>query len=245
MIGDQPWARTTLAQHARDAIISGVFRPLVGAYTRRTVIGREHLDGLDGPVVFVASHASHMDTPLILGALPAAWRRRTSVAAAADYFYGKRSLAMAVSLAFSTVPVQRGGQGTLAEGGSLLDRLIATERRNLVLYAEGTRSRTGSVGKLRSGAAVLAARHDVPLVPVHVDGTDAAMPVGNGWAKRADDGSRHDVTIAFGPPLDVGGVDGRADAMERVREFFASHGAATTPHDGQAQPGAAPPAGVR
>jgi hypothetical protein len=57
-------------------------------YTRRRLIGRERLDQLTGPVVFVANHNSHMDTPVILRALPGRWRRRTAVAAATDYFPG-------------------------------------------------------------------------------------------------------------------------------------------------------------
>ena len=52
------------------------------------------------------------------------------------------------------------------------------------MFAEGTRSRDGSVGRLRSGAAVLAAQHDLPLVPVHVSGTHEVMPVGRYWMKR-------------------------------------------------------------
>ena len=62
---------------------------------------------LDGPVVFVANHCSHVDTPVLLRSLPASWRRRTAVAAAADYFYSRRLLASAVSLAFGTVPLER------------------------------------------------------------------------------------------------------------------------------------------
>ena len=54
------------------------------------MLGREHFNDLKAPVVFVANHSSHMDTPAILRALPRGWRRRTAVAAAADYFYVKR-----------------------------------------------------------------------------------------------------------------------------------------------------------
>ena len=102
-----------------------MFRPLIALYTRRTVRGREHLEGLEAPVLFVANHSSHMDTPL-LRALPWRWRRRTAVAAAADYFYGGALLAHAVSLAFGTVPVARDGRGL---GGR--DRARGAARRRL------------------------------------------------------------------------------------------------------------------
>ncbi len=70
----------------------GVLGPLMDLYTQCHVSGREHFHRLQAPVVLVANHSSHMDTPAILRALPRAWRRRTAVAAATDYFYAKRRL---------------------------------------------------------------------------------------------------------------------------------------------------------
>ena len=69
---------------------------------------------------------------------------------------------------------------------------------SLVMFAEGTRSRDGSVGKLRSGAAVLAAQHDLALVPIHVSGSHDVMPVGRYWPKFQPGFKRHPVEISFG-----------------------------------------------
>ena len=87
MSDDVAWARSRPAVVVREAVLSAVCRPLIGLYARREVKGRANLAGLTQPVIFVANHCSHMDTPLILRALPWRWRRRTGVAAAADYFY--------------------------------------------------------------------------------------------------------------------------------------------------------------
>jgi 1-acyl-sn-glycerol-3-phosphate acyltransferase len=222
---DVAWARSGLACAVREVILSAIFRPLIALYTRRTVTGAEHLEGIDGPVVLVANHSSHMDTPLLLRALPWRWRRRTAVAAAADYFYTRRWLARTVSLAFNTVPVARKGEDVERD---LFDRLLE-ERWSLLLFAEGTRSRDGDVGKLRTGAAVLAARHELPIVPVYVAGTHDTMPVGRGWMTRAPGGGRRDVSVAFGPPIRPTDGEHRTDVMERVREFLAAEGARTTP----------------
>jgi 1-acyl-sn-glycerol-3-phosphate acyltransferase len=222
---DVAWARSGLACAVREVILSAVFRPLIAIYARRTVTGTEHLDGLDGPVILVANHSSHMDTPLLLRALPWRWRRRTAVAAAADYFYTRRWLARAVSLAFNTVPVARKGENV---DPRLFDRLL-DERWSLLLFAEGTRSRDGKVGKLRTGAAVLAAEHELPIVPIYVRGTHEAMPVGRGWVTRHPEGGRHDVGVAIGPPIRPRAGEHRRDVMERVREFLESQGASTTP----------------
>jgi 1-acyl-sn-glycerol-3-phosphate acyltransferase len=223
---DLGWARSGPACAVRELLLSAVFRPLIALYTRRSVTGREHLEGLDGPVVFVANHSSHMDTPLLLRALPWRWRRRTAVAAAADYFYGSALLAHVVSLAFGTVPVERDGDA--ASGASELDLLLG-HGWSVVVYAEGTRSRNGEVGKLRAGAAVLATERELPIVPVHVSGTHATMPVGRSWMRRGPGFSRRPVRVAFGPAIQIAPGEHRIDVMERVREFLESQGAATTP----------------
>ena len=222
---DVSWARTAPARVLRGSVLLGLLGPAMDFYTRRTVVGHEHFEGLQAPVVFVANHSSHMDTPAILRALPGKWRRRTVVAAAADYFYSKRRLAYAVSVFFSTVPMARDGRGLDAVTTAHLDRVMR-DGWSLVMFAEGTRSRDGSVGKLRSGAAVLAAQHDLPLVPIHVTGTHDVMPVGRYWMQRQAGNQRHPIEIRFGAPIQPRGVEHRADVMERVSAFFDQAGAA-------------------
>src|SRR5262249_14232360 len=48
--------------------------------------GREHLASLEGPVIFAANHQSHMDTPVIMTALPARFRYRMATAMAKEFF---------------------------------------------------------------------------------------------------------------------------------------------------------------
>ncbi len=228
---DLSWARSGVAGAVREVILSAVLGPLIDLYARRRTVGREHLDGLRAPVLFVANHSSHVDTPTILRALPRAWRRRTAVAAAADYFYRVPWIARAVSLAFNTVPVQRKGEGVAPDAASHLFRLI-DEGWSLLVFAEGTRSRDGTVGRLRSGAAVLAAEHDAVIVPVYVSGTHALMPPGRRWMRRERGrftGARHPTSVRFGPPVRPRDGEHRVEVMERVRMFFEASGAVTTP----------------
>jgi 1-acyl-sn-glycerol-3-phosphate acyltransferase len=228
--GDQAWARTAPARVAREVALRGVFGSIVTTYSRRRIAGLEHLDAVAGPAIFVANHCSHVDTPVLLLSLPASWRRRTAVAAAADYFYTRRLLAGAVSLAFGTVPLERRGHGAGAAGGEI-GRLL-DGGWNLVVFAEGTRSRDGRVGRMRSGAAVLAAEHGLPIVPVHISGTHEAMPIGRGWMVRPQAGgrfARHTISVCFGAPIDAARLGDRSEAMMHVREFMESCGAEMTP----------------
>ena len=221
---DTSWARGKAAGAVREGLLFGVFSPLIGAYTTAQVHGREHLAGVEPPVLFVANHSSHMDTPALLRAIPQPWRRKTAVAAAADYFFEKPWLAHAVSLAFNTVPVDR--KGAPGDAAAELVRLLG-DGWSIVIFAEGTRSRDGTIGRLHSGAALLAAEHDLPMVPVLVSGTHAVMPPGAKWMRRGRE--RAPIAVHFGPPIRPQPGEHRTEMMERVRLFFASRGAATTP----------------
>jgi 1-acyl-sn-glycerol-3-phosphate acyltransferase len=226
---DLPWTRTRAASRLREFLICGVLGPLMDLYTRRRVAGQEHLDGLTGQVVFVANHNSHMDTPVILRALPGRWRRRTAVAAAADYFYDKRRKALSASLVFGTVPIDRNSRAGVGPAQTAhLDRLIG-DGGSLLVFAEGTRSRDGRVGRLRSGAALLASEHHLPIVPIYVSGTREAMPRGHHWMvfKAGRPGTRHQLEIQFGNPIVPRADERPSEVMERVRLFLAESGART------------------
>jgi 1-acyl-sn-glycerol-3-phosphate acyltransferase len=226
---DIPWTRTSLASRLRELLICGVLGPLMDLYTRRRVAGRECLDDLSGPVVFVANHNSHMDTPVILRALPGRWRRRTAVAAATDYFYDKRRNALSASLAFGTVPLDRSSGAGVGPGQTAhLDRLLR-DGGSLLVFPEGTRSRDGRVGRLRAGAALLAAEHDLPIVPIYMSGTGEAMPRGHRWMvfKAGRPGPRHAIEIRFGNPIVPRTGERPSEVMERVRLFLAECGAET------------------
>lgn len=217
---DQTWSRSAPGRAARGALLSGFFQPVLSWYTGREVTGTERLQRLSQPAVFVANHSSHIDTPLILNALPLAWRRRTVVAAAADYFYVKRPKAALVSLLFGTVPIARDGGGSTDLGHV---EALLEDRWSLLMYPAGTRHGDNREPKrLRTGAALLAARHGLPLIPIHLTGTRGAMPPGQVWPRRKAWEPRHPVRIAFGAPIWPTTPYERAAAIGQVEEFFAA-----------------------
>jgi len=177
-------------------------------------------------VIFVANHCSHLDTPTILRAMPRRWRNRTAVAAAADYFYKSRWRARAVALVFNTVPLGRKGGGLGNGASDHVDKLIE-EGWNLLMFPEGTRSRNGEIGEVRSGAAVLAAQHGLSIVPIWVGGTREAMPPGQNWPKRRPGrlfSRRVKVQVRFGPPIPPRDPSERREVMAQVRECWEREG---------------------
>jgi 1-acyl-sn-glycerol-3-phosphate acyltransferase len=217
---DLPWARSWVAGMVRAGVLRFLLRPIMDFYTRRRATGRDKLSRVKGPVILVANHTSHIDTPVILAALPRRLRQRTAVAAAADYFYRNKLVAALVSLVFNTVPIERKGGGLGRQAAGHLDRLL-DEGWNLLVYPEGTRRGSGP-GRVRKGAAVLANRHNLPVVPIRVTGTRPVMPPGRLWPKRRRGkvvSQRHQVRVAFGEPITE--IDDAGEVIERVQRFLA------------------------
>jgi 1-acyl-sn-glycerol-3-phosphate acyltransferase len=187
------WARSPAAKAVREAVLRYGFRPLVWTETEPTVEGLDNLDPLLSPVMFVANHASHMDTPLILCSLPKAWRERTAVAAAADYFFDVWWRAASTALVFNTFPIERTG----GKRATTTARRLVADGWNLLVYPEGTRSKDGWLGRWRHGAARLCIEYGIPAVPIALRGTYAAMPRGRSWPLKG----RLPLSVRFGPAL--------------------------------------------
>jgi 1-acyl-sn-glycerol-3-phosphate acyltransferase len=187
------WARTPVARAVRSFVLTKVFKPLVRNETKVSVEGLDVLDDLSPPVMFVSNHSSHLDTPLILCALPEEWRDRTAVGAAADYFFDVKWRAASTALVFNTFPIERQGSGR----GIGTARRLVEEGWNLVVFPEGTRSRDGWVHRFRHGTARLSIEYGLPMVPIAIRGAFAAMPRGRAWPVRG----RYPVSVRFGPPL--------------------------------------------
>lgn len=147
------------------AIIVGV----CVAYTRTTVIGRENVPS-GGAYVLAPIHRSNIDTPLA-----AAVTRRRLRFMGKDSLWRVRGIGWIMS-ALGAFPVTRGTADrealrrcvTVLEGGE-----------PLVLFPEGTRQSGPVVHPLFDGAAYVAVKAGVPIVPVGIGGSEGVMPKGS------------------------------------------------------------------
>ena len=137
--------------------------------------GADRLLELEGPVIFAANHHSHLDTPLLLTSIPEPWRHKIVVGAAADYFFGTRIIGAMSALGIGAIPIERAKTGR--KSADLAAELI-DDGWSLLIYPEGGRSPDGWGQPFRGGAAYLAARAGVPVVPVHVAGTGRILRKG-------------------------------------------------------------------
>ncbi|HSK90016.1 MAG TPA: lysophospholipid acyltransferase family protein [Euzebyales bacterium] len=166
----------------------------------------EHLARLPRePVVFVANHASHADTVVLLEVLGR--RRMLAVAAADDYWFKDRVRGLALAASLGAFPFPREGTRGLRRTEELL-----AAGWSVLIYPQGTRGG----GKFRSGIGRLAAAGAV-LVPIGVVGTRHVLPKGASWPQR------HAVSVRIGEALRV------RDAHEAVRR--AERAVAELSHD--------------
>jgi 1-acyl-sn-glycerol-3-phosphate acyltransferase len=95
-----------------------------------------------------------------------------------------------------------------SEARALLQRGVP-----LLVFPEGTRSRTGRIGTFKSGAAALANQSNVPCVPVAIIGAGLAHPRGSKWPKAG----RPPVAVVYGEPVFAEADETPAQYMSRVR----------------------------
>jgi 1-acyl-sn-glycerol-3-phosphate acyltransferase len=157
-----------------------------------TVTGVDRLADLGSPAIFAANHHSHIDTPLLLANIPEPWRHRMAIGAAADYFFGNPITAPLSALVIGAVPIERTkiSRQSADDSAALID-----EGWNFLIFPEGGRSPDGWGQPFRGGAAYLSLRCDVPVVPIHIEGTGRILRKGRSLPRPSS------TTITFGTPM--------------------------------------------
>ena len=211
--------RSPVRRVARRIAQAVFLRGLVYHVIRRTVVTHPGAAALEGACIVVANHSSHLDAPLVLGSVPPRIRRDLATGVAADYFFIAPHKRVFTELIFNAFPVDRTGSG--ANRG--LSKQLLKSGVPLLIFPEGTRSRTGKMGSFKVGAAGLAKAVGVPVVPVALIGAYEAMPRGANWPRRG----RPPVVVAVGEPLRAREKEPTASFNDRieasVRALYAEH----------------------
>ncbi len=211
---DTRWARHPLARWSRLVAQETAGRAVTTALCMPKVRHRDRLDALEGAAVFVANHHSHLDTGLVLQSLPLRWRHRIVVAAAADYFFASVPRATAAAWFWGAIPMER---QRVSRRSALAAAELIDDGWSLLIFPEGGRSPDGWGQLHKGGAAYLAVRCNVPVVPLHIDGTDRVLPKGSARPRPGQ------VRVTIGEPMTHGEDDARrfAARIEATLELLA------------------------
>lgn len=195
-----------------------LLRPIARLAFRLRVEGREHLPA-DEQVVYVANHASFLDPFLMAAILGPARMARTRWMGFTGIAFGN-PVTRFLSRIARTLPVapERGATIPLALAAAAIH-----QGDSLTWYPEGRRSADGRLGAFRPGIGRLLARFPLRVVPMHIAGSFAAMPVGRLWPRFTP------IRIRIGAPVEPRALApdlAAADAPERIaaalREAVAS-----------------------
>jgi 1-acyl-sn-glycerol-3-phosphate acyltransferase len=184
---------------------------LWAAGIRDRVAGREKLDRAQ-PYVFASNHLSYMDTPVILANVPSQFRFMAKAELFRIPFLGNH-----LKLA-GHIPVPREDPRAALKTLSAAAQSITQRRISLLVFPEGGRSPSGVLQPFKEGAAYIAIKAQVPLVPVAIRGTREVLPV-HGRIPRPGP-----VTLAIGDPIPTAGLTlkDRERLTAEVRERIAA-----------------------
>lgn len=207
---DEAWLRGRVPSLAREALQQTLLFPAARAVANPTVVGADDLLHVPQPAVLAPNHSADIDTPLVLAALPRAWRAKTVVGAASDRFYRSRKHALMTGLWINTFPFDRSGELRGLGDAAIFLR----EGHNVLLYPQGTRS-WAQLDGFRTGVGRLCIATQVPLIPIHLGGTSLLMPKNRGLDRRGR------TTIQFGRPIFPGEDEAPSEFVHRASEAVA------------------------
>ena len=146
---------------------------------RTTILNVGNIPKEKGGFIVASNHQKYDDPPMIA----AIFRGRFSFMAKSELFEKNKLFAWLIKRC-GAYPVVRGGNDTGA-----IDRAVKDIRlkRIFVIFPEGTRSKTGALGRGKSGVAIIAGQSGAPVVPVCI--------------MYAPDGKKHHAVVAVGKKI--------------------------------------------
>ena len=176
--------RPTRGQMLLYRVCRGLLVGFCRTYWRMRMVGREHVP--DGAFVLAPVHRSNIDTPLVAGVTTRRLR-----------YMGKDSMwkhpvPRWLFTALGAFPVRRGTADRVA-----LQRCmeVLAGGEPLVVFPEGGRRSGPVMGEITEGAAYLAIRAGVPIVPVGIGGSERAMRKGSPVLRPVR------CAVVVGPPI--------------------------------------------
>lgn len=167
------------------------------------VTGLENLD-LEGKYIFCPNHESDLDCMWVWAALSGAVNINDMFALIAAEHLDK-AVSRCVFRIAGGIPVDR--KGDFAPSLKRALAVLKGEKRFLLIHPEGTRTRTGALGRFKKGAALLSIKSGVKAVPVYINGAREIYPVNRKLPRLFDvpQMRKYPLSISFGTPVEPAG----------------------------------------
>ena len=160
--------------------------------------------------VFVANHQSFLDAFLVYGWLPNYFKWLMKKEIRKVPFVGT---ACAVA---GHIFIDRSNPRAALKSVELVKKELV-DGISTVIFPEGTRTKTGEIGRFKQGAFKIAMDMELPVVPISIKGLFEAMPSGQPFVNP-----RARVSLHIGKPIDISQFTDINETMEYVREQVAN-----------------------
>lgn len=167
-------------------VIRALLRGVMKTAFRLDVVGREHVPSSGAFVLAPGGHRSILDTPTVALAGPRVLRYM-----GAESYFHTPVLGWFLR-AMGGFPVER---STTDRNALRLAEWILANGEPLAVFPESTRQEGPIVQPLKEGAAFLACRAQVPILPVGIGGAERALPIGRYLPRPRK------ITMVIGEPL--------------------------------------------
>jgi long-chain acyl-CoA synthetase len=199
-------SRQTLRQRLTSATISDVPLParsglLSNAIPKLTFTLSKALwnvtvegvvDFLPGePVIFCSNHQSYLDILWLMYALPESIRDNTFITGKSEIADSRILSPFIKNTAF--IPIERNGDFVKALRLSIA---VLKKGKNIIIFPEGSRSRTGELNPFKAGVGLLMLETNAAVVPVRIRGAYDIWPAGK--LPKFVGGRRYKPSITFG-----------------------------------------------
>ncbi len=193
-------------------IISRIFSKgiLVIGGVKLNVTGIDNLN-LKKTYIFVSNHSSQFDIPAVQYSVP----HKFSIVYKKEL--GKIPLFGWQMRLGPYIMIDRQNVENALHSIERAKKLMSGKGVSVLLFAEGTRSKTGEVQPFKRGAFYLASRVGYPIIPVSISGADKILPKGKFRIKRGT------INIHFDKPISTENIKNRKDEldlMEKVRDII-------------------------
>lgn len=116
--------------------------------------------------------------------------------AAKDYFFENKIRKFFLNILMNLIPVdRRSTRKTITEYLIACREFVSKGQRSIIIYPEGTRSKTGEIQPFKRGLAIVSVELGIPVVPAYIEGTFKAMPKGRNLVKPGK------INITIGEPV--------------------------------------------
>lgn len=156
-----------------------------GFFLRFTVRGLENVPR-EGALLVASNHMSYLDPVVVGNAFP----RELYYMAKSELF--DIPLFSSLIRLYNAFPVERGRADLKAIETTLK---LLNEGKSVLIFPEGTRSRTGRLQRARGGVGIIAYKAKVPVLPTYISGTQKVLPPGRAIPRL------NRVEVRFGKPV--------------------------------------------